>query len=89
MKQLMLSALPLFSTPALAQTTPLPYEFLTLAAVESSNSKISQITFAPSFQGKTQVPLEEIPVSFGKTVLAHQYDLLTVNQQLEAVTGAG
>lgn len=78
------------SFPALAQITPgSAYEFLTVAVAESGSSKLSQITFAPSFQGKTQLQLEEIPASFEKTVQTHQRNLVVVNQQLEALTVAG
>jgi hypothetical protein len=88
MKHLLLVLALSLSFPALAQTAT-AYEFLTLSAIESGSSKLSQITFAPSFQGKTQVQLEEIPSSFEKMILAHQHNLTTVNQQLEAITVAG
>jgi hypothetical protein len=85
----MLASVLLLSSPALAQTTPTTYEFLTLAARESSVGTLSQITFAPAFQGKTQLQLEELPASFAKSVPAHQHNLVTINQQLEALTAAG
>jgi hypothetical protein len=88
MKLLLLALAFLFSFPALAQTAP-AYEFLTLAVAESGSSKLSQLTFAPSFQGKTQLQLEETPASFEKSVQAHQRNLVVVNQQLEALTAAG
>lgn len=90
MKNLLLGGLLAVSLGARAQTSPPPtYEFLTLEAVESANDKLSKITFSPSFQGKTQLPLEELSASFDKTALAHQHNLVTVNQQLEALTAAG
>jgi hypothetical protein len=85
----LLASVLLLNRPALAQTTPITYEFLTLAARESSVGTLSQITFAPAFQGKTQLQLEETPASFAKSVPAHQRNLVMVNQQLEALTAAG
>jgi hypothetical protein len=88
MKHLLLVLALSLSFSVLAQTAP-AYEFLTVAAAESGSSKLSQITFAPSFQGKTQVQLEEISASFEKMILAHQHNLATVNLQLEAITVVG
>lgn len=92
---LLLAAGLLLAGPALGQVssvaspTTSTYEFLTVVEMEAPISRAARLLFAPSFQGKTQVSLEEVTGSADKIALAYQRNLVTLNQQLEAITAAG
>lgn len=90
----LLFACALLSTPlvSLAQAAPpATYEFLTLLESESQQNSFAKIMFAPAFQGKTEIQLENLPgtASGNKFMTTHRQNIEVVNQQLEAITAAG
>ncbi|MGI4867580.1 MAG: hypothetical protein ACRYFZ_26910 [Janthinobacterium lividum] len=92
MKHLLLALALLLAIPALAQTTaPTTYEFLTVVESQSQQGSFAKILFAPAFQGKTELPLQELPgtAAGGKYIATYRQNIETVNQQLETVTSAG
>lgn len=72
-------------------TPPTIYEFLTLLESESQQNSFAKIMFAPAFQGKTEIQLENLTStgSGNKYMATHRQNVEVVNQQLEAVTAAG
>ncbi|MGI4874256.1 MAG: hypothetical protein ACRYFX_24115 [Janthinobacterium lividum] len=85
---LLLATALLLSSPALAQTTPTAYEFLTVAECQSYQASASKVLFAPAFQGKTEVALADLPAG-NKFLAVYRQNLEVVNQQLADVTAAG
>jgi hypothetical protein len=78
---------------SLAQAAPpvsTTYEFLTVAEIESPSSGLAKILFAPAFQGRSELPLENLPMALSiKYPIIYQRNLQMVNRQLEAVTADG
>jgi hypothetical protein len=93
MKHLLL-AIALLTVPLASHAQAAPsttYEFLTLLESEAQQNSFAKIMFAPAFQGKTEIQLENLPgtVSGNKFMTIHRQNVEIVNQQLEAVTAAG
>ncbi|WP_139361881.1 hypothetical protein [Hymenobacter sp. CRA2] len=91
MKALLITAGLLLSgaTASFAQTAP-AYEFMTVLESESQMGGQAKIIFAPAFQGKSEMPLEELPGGVSNkyhTVLRKNMEV--VNQQLSGITVAG
>jgi hypothetical protein len=95
MKTILL-ALALCGAPAFAfaQSAPVAaYEFLTVAALHAQQASDAKLLFAPTFAGKTEVPLARLPGGTtgarAKYVATYRHNLELVNQHLAAVSAAG
>ncbi len=92
MKHLLLAVALLVSVPAFAQSAPTgAYEFMTLSENQSQQGSFAKILFAPAFQGKTEIALENLPGTIAPAKYMNTYlqNKELVNQQLEAITAAG
>ena len=81
-----------FAFSARAQAAPsVGYTFLTLTTSESQSKTFARILIAPAFQGKSEIQLETFGgmASNARNLDKLQRNTLLVNQQLEALTGAG
>lgn len=92
MKYLLLS-FGLLCAPVLAfaqATTPVAYEFLTLIESESRASSDAKLLFAPDFQGKGEIKLEELegPAAM-KNSAVYRRNVQVVNQQLALASAEG
>ena len=91
MKHLLFS-LALLGLPVLSfaqSATPVAYEFLTMIESESRFESDAKLLFAPDFQGKSEMKLQELTLSPLKNSDAYRHNVQVVNQQLAAATAEG
>jgi hypothetical protein len=78
---------------ALAQipaATARSYEFLTVTVIESPYSRDSRLLLSPAFQGRTELPLEEIYNLASDKYREHlQRNTTVLNQTLSDLSSAG